>query len=97
MQLHGLKKIQCSAFADESRTECENISWSAHYANPHEYVGLPKPPISLLPLFRDGVHSPAMIKNGINLIREITLQVNPELIPVLTVDQPLYAIAKRIQ
>ena len=30
-----------------------------------------------------------MIKHGMNLIRQITLQVNPEQIPVLTVDQPL--------
>ena len=41
MKLHGLKKIQCLAFADDSQTECENISWSAHYANLQEYV--PKP------------------------------------------------------
>ena len=86
-----------TAFADENQTECENISWSAHYANLQENV--PKPPaiITLLPLFRDGAHSPAMIKHGMNLIRQITFQVNPEQIPVLTVDQPLYAIAKRIQ
>ena len=32
-----------------------------------------------------------------SLVRQITCQVNPEQIPVLTVDQPLYAIAKRIQ
>ena len=82
MKLHGLKKLQCSAFADESQTECENISWLAHYANLQEYV--PKPPaiITLLPLFRDGVHSPDMM----NLVRQITFQVNPEQIPVFTVD-----------
>ena len=69
MKLCGSKKIQCSAFADESQTECENILWSAHYANLQEYV--PKPPaiITLLPLFRDGAHSPAMIKHGMNLVR----------------------------
>ena len=39
----------------------------------------------------------AMIKHGMNLVRQITLQVNPEQIHVLTVDQALYAIAKRIQ
>ena len=32
-----------------------------------------------------------------NPIRQITCQVNPELMPVFTVDQPLYAIAKRTQ
>ena len=32
-----------------------------------------------------------------DIIREVTHHVNPGQIPVLTVDQPLYAIAKRIQ
>ena len=93
MKLHGLKKLQCSAFADESQTECENISWSAHYANLQEYVPKPHAIITLLPLFRDGAYSPAVM----NLVRKITCKVNPEQIPVFTVDQPLYAIAKRIQ
>ena len=86
MKIHGLKKIQCSAFSDESQTDYENIPWSAHYANLQEYV--PKPPaiITFLPLFRDGVHSPAMIKHGISLVRQIIFQFNPELIPVLNVD-----------
>ena len=37
--------------------------------------------------------APAMM----SLVRQITCHVNPEQIPVLTVDQPLYAIAKRTQ
>ena len=49
--------------------------------------------ITLLPLFRDGAHSPAIM----NLVRQIICQVNPEQIPVFTVDQSLYAIAKIIQ
>ena len=61
MKLHGLKKLQCSAFADESQTEWENISWSAHYANFQEYV--PKPPaiITLIPLIRDSAHSRSLL------------------------------------
>ena len=38
-------------------------------------------------------HSPAMVKHGMNIIQQITVRVNPGQIPVLTVDQPLYAIA----
>ena len=72
MKLHGLKKIQCLAFADDSQTECENLSWSAHYANLQEY--LPKPSAMM------------------NLVKQIPCQVNPEQIPVFTVDQPLYMI-----
>ena len=74
-----------------------DISWSAFFATLQSFV--PKPPaiISLLPLFRDSAHSPAMVKHGMSIIRKVTLHVNPGQTPVLTVDQPLYAIAKRIQ
>ena len=53
--------------------------------------------IHLLLLFRDSAHSPTIVKHGIDIIREVTHHVNPGQIPVLTVDQPLYAIAKRHQ
>ena len=71
--------------------------WSAYFSS-HQ-VSVPKPPaiIALLPLFRDAAHSPAMVKHGMDIIQQITLWCNPNQIPVLTVDQPLYAIAKRIQ
>lgn len=38
-----------------------------------------------------------MVKHGMNLIKDATEHVNPGQIPVLTVDQPLYAIDKKIQ
>ncbi len=74
-----------------------NISWSAYFASLQ--VSVPKPPavIALLPLFRDGAHSPTMVKHGMNIIKQITVHVNPGQIPVLTFDQPLYAIVKKIQ
>ena len=48
-------------------------------------------------MFRDAAHSPAMVKHGMDIIAHITGHDNPGQIPVLTVDQPLYAIAKKIQ
>ena len=38
-----------------------------------------------------------MVKRGMDIIKKVTVSVNPVQIPVLTVDQPLYAIAKNIQ
>ena len=85
-----------TALADASQTYLVNmnISWSAYFASLQ--LSVPKPPaiIALLPLFRDGAHSAAMVKHGMNIIKQITVRCNPEQIPVLTVDQPLYAIAK---
>ncbi len=38
-----------------------------------------------------------MVKHGMNLIQRATEHVNHGQVPVITVDQPLYAIAKKIQ
>ena len=51
----------------------------------------------LLTLFRDEAHSVAMIRHGMHIIREATAFKNPRQTPVLTVDPPLYVIAKKIQ
>ena len=48
-------------------------------------------------MFRDKANTPAMIKHGIDVLSEITNHVNPGQVPVMTVDQPLFAIAKKIQ
>ena len=74
-----------------------DMSWSAFFATLQ--LSVPKPPavISLLLLFRDSAHSAAVVKHGVDIIREVTHHVNTGQISGLTVDQPLYAIAKRIQ
>ena len=50
-----------------------------------------------MPLFYENAHSLAMVKHGMEVIIKATEHLNPGQIPVLTVDQPLYAIAKGIQ
>ena len=74
-----------------------NISWSAYFANLQASVPRPPAITALFPLFRDNAHSPAMVKHGMDIIKQVTKHINPVQIPVLTVDQPLYAIAKKIQ
>ena len=62
-------------------------------------MALLKPPasVALLPLFRDNAHSAAMVKNGMDIIKQITNHVNAGQTPVLTVYQPLYALVRKIQ
>ncbi len=79
------------------KIEFSNISWSAYFAC---LQGAPskQPAISgILPLFRDSSHSPAMIKHGMDIIKQATISLNPDQIPVITLDQPLFTIAKKIQ
>lgn len=74
----------------------QSFSWSAYRA---EQMSETRPPATsaLLPLFREEAHTPAMIKHGMNIVKLATEFTNPGQIPVLTVDQPLYVLAKKVQ
>ncbi len=52
---------------------------------------------SLLPLFYDEAHSIAIIRHAMDVIKRATEILNPGQVPIITVDQPLYMIAKQIQ
>ena len=49
------------------------------------------------PLFKEQVHSPAMIKHSISVIRQAVDVVSPNQVLVIALDQPLNAIVKQIQ
>lgn len=50
-----------------------------------------------LPLFLDSAHSVAMIKHSMEIVKDAVQHLNPGQVPVLALDQPLYALAKQIQ
>ena len=52
---------------------------------------------SLLPLFYEVAHSEAMILHSMNVIQQALHHINPMQLPVIAMDQPLYALAKKIQ
>ena len=73
------------------------ISWAAFHSNqepPHDFevtIG------SLLPLFPDDSKSVAVIRHAMDVAQQAVHHLNPGQVPVLTLDQPLHAIAKQIQ
>ena len=74
------------------------IMWSAYHAVRLDAVGsIEKCIEAMLPLFRDKAATPKMIRHGMNLIKKITEFLNPQLIPIMVVDQPLFDIAKKMQ
>ena len=75
----------------------DNISWSAYFAHLQFAVHHPPAISALMPLFRGNAHSVAMVKHGMDVIMKATELVNPAQIPVLTLDQSLYTIAKQMQ
>lgn len=53
--------------------------------------------VSLLPMFIENAHSLAMIAHSMKVVKSSVSHVNPNQIPVIALDQPLFALAKQIQ
>ena len=79
------------------QTVQDPISWAAYHSiaqEPHKFevtIG------SLLPLFPDDSKSAAMIRHSMDIVQQAVHLLNPGQVPVLTLDQPLFTIAKHIQ
>ena len=65
----------------------------------HKNRGLDfRPCISVLfPLLPEQAHSVATMKHAMQKVKETTSYLRPDQITVVTVDQPLFAVAKQIQ
>ena len=76
------------------------VSWAAYHADQqlrHPDPGSSVALRSLLPLFYDQAKSVAMIRHSMDVIKRAVDILNPSQIPIITVDQPLYTLAKQIQ
>lgn len=76
-----------------------NVSWAAYHASRinSPFDSIPNDTSCLLPLFPDEAKSVAMIVHTMNTVKSLTEFLNPGQVPVVSCDQPLYAIAKKIQ
>ena len=73
------------------------MSWAAYGASKSSLSSHKPAIISLLLMFMDNVHSLAMIAHSMKVIKSAVQHINPSQIPVIAVDQPLFALAKQIQ
>ena len=94
------KKWQTAAHRlvrEEAQSVDDPIGWAAFHANAQQprdfYVTI----TSLLPLFPDDSKSVAMIRHSMDVVQRAVHLLNPGQVPVLTLDQPLFTIAKQIQ
>ena len=97
-----LEKVYETVEMNESSEQLDengisNISWSAFHANRQTIPISVIDKITLLPLFHENAHSAAMICHSMNIVKNAVNQVNPGQVPILTLDQPLYSLAKQIQ
>jgi hypothetical protein len=78
----------------------ETLSWAAYHASKQSMSEEPESSVaitSLLPLFYDQAKSVAMIRHSMDVIKRAVDILNPGQVPIITVDQPLYTLAKQIQ
>ncbi len=75
----------------------ENTSWAAYHARNQEHGDRIITPTALLPLFQESAHTVAMIRHSMDVVKSAVEHLNAGQTPVLTFDQPLYALAKQIQ
>ena len=75
----------------------DSITWAAYHSKNQQQTNDPPAITALLPLFYEKADTPAMIKHGMDMLREATLFLNLGQVPVITLDQPLFALAKAIQ
>ena len=74
-----------------------NISWAAYHASNLDDHDFQSCISALLPLFTEEAKSPSMIRHVMDLVKKAVLHLNPGQVPVLTLDQPLYTVAKQLQ
>ena len=70
------------------------VTWAIQHASKHRGLNFRPSIYALLPFLPEQAHSVATIKHAMNKIKEATHYLNADQIPVVTADQPLFALAK---
>ena len=84
----------CQASNADTTTK---VSFSAFYASQLPPTKPSRDISTLLPLLNESINSPAMVSHCFKVISKIVQELNPLQPTVITVDQPVYAIAKQVQ
>ena len=88
---HSLGKLE-----DGSVSSSDTVTWAAYHASTQmeaDSTAL----TALLPLFYEKAATPAMVKHGMDVLRQAITFLNPNQVPIIAVDQPLFALAKMVQ
>ena len=89
---HALQKLN-----HDNLESKDAIVWAAYHSSAHLTEKDPPALSALLPLFYEKAATPAMIKHGMDVLKRAIKFLNPIQIPVVALDQPLFALAKMVQ
>jgi len=91
-----MRKILALPTDDEENSvnhSVDNMSWTAYHARKGS-AGRQVIYINALPLlFNDSAHTVTMVKHAMGLVRKAVQHLSAGQTPVVTLEQPLYAIA----
>ena len=73
------------------------VSWSAFNEEVLAMNPLPKCLSALMPLIDENINSLAMVKHTMKLVWKAVSHLSPGQTPVITADQPVYALGKQVQ
>ena len=74
-----------------------NLSWAAYHASRATEKAQHLDFSAVLPVWRDDSKFPAIIKQSLDVVKDAVAYLNPGQTPVFVLDQPLFALAKKIQ
>ena len=82
----------------EEVEEKDVVAWSAYHASKEILSDNVQPALTqLLPLFYEKAATAAMVKHGMDMLKKATQFLNPGQISVISLDAPLFALAKLVQ
>ena len=92
-QFQWLEKVSLTEEWDSN----VKITWSSHHADQLRERRFDVGVSSLLPLLRDQAHDVTTIKHVMDKIKDAVHFLNPTQSPIITADQPLFALATQIK
>ena len=51
----------------------------------------------LLPILPESINTPTTVRHFSKIIAKLTKELNPDQVPIITADQPVYALVKQVQ
>ena len=96
-EVNWLKNSSNVICNQQTLKEEELVSWGAFHSSNLSSSPSASAISALLPLFPDQAKSIAMIRHAMDIIKLSLNHLNPGQVPVIALDQPLFAVAKEIQ
>ena len=91
-----LKFVDDANCGSHKETVTRESNWAAYHQESSEQVPSVPTTSILLPLINESINSPVMVKHCMVVVHRTIQDINPSQVPVITVDQPVYALRKQI-